>query len=655
MSHQNLNEILNDIADRFLIALDNSFSKLFSGLNPELWFATNHNPIKFLRNYQDKIITYESYEFDINYLIERYDSLTSIKLNNDKTIAYFSPEFGFHESFPNYAGGLGILAGDVIKIAAETGTNICGIGLLYSKGYFKQTFRNGKQCPVYKELELNDLPISPLKDSRGNNICINLDVGAEIIKVIAYKLKLLNSDVILLSTDDSENGKLRIITDNLYTGDRNLRLLQEIVLGFGGVKVLEEMGLDFDVLHVNEGHAAFAFWAKASEYSRQMDISIEESIDILRVGNVFTTHTPVIHGNEEFDISQIKTYLRGQIDKSDWDKFIELGKTSSIEKSKFSMTALGINLAGVSNGVSKLHGDTASKMWSEIYDSNSEINSMTYVTNGVHLNSWMSDEIRFLLGSYNYDIDKINAKEIIDIKENIKLNMFEQVRKLDVRGYTNIFFERNRRIDLSKTLIIGFARRFAAYKKADLILHNIERITELSAKSNQKLIFIYSGKAHPKDVDGKKILHDVFELVHKHDFSDSFLFVPDYDINIGRLLVGASDVWLNNPVKPLEACGTSGMKVGLNFGVNLSVSDGWWDEAYNQKNGFSIDGYLSEEEIVSIIYQKISNEIIPMYNSHVLGTDGRWFEIMKQSFLTSLNQFGAERMLDDYVNKLYKI
>jgi alpha-glucan phosphorylase-like protein len=441
-------------------------------------------------------------------------------------------------------------------------------------------------------------------------------------------------------------------------------LLQEIILGIGGVRVLEAAGIEIDQYHINEGHASFAIWERATIYAQKNGITISEALYIIRESTSFTTHTPVVHGNEEFKISKLSETLKYILTDFDanFNKFIDLGKTKSIEKEMFSMTAFGINLAGISNGVSQLHGDTAAKMWSEIYDDNKKIKPMTYVTNGIHFNSWMSDEVRTIVEINRIDetnvakiIESYSSASLFDTKQKLKTNMFERLKNLPQISDDNFFFQHNSLESLKGSLVIGFARRFAPYKRADLIFRDVLKLLRIMEDLEVPVVMIFSGKAHPKDVDGKKLLSQVIERVNFEKLKNHILFVPDYDILVGRLLVQGCDIWLNNPIKPLEACGTSGMKSSLNFGVNLSVDDGWWHEAYNSNNGFVLDGNIDKVEITHKIYDLLENSIIPAYAKAQRSESYEWCEFMKQSFLTAYLQFSSGRMLNEYSGKLYEV
>lgn len=661
----NIRPILEDIADRFLIALNYRFEVLFDGLDCGLWEKCKRNPIVFLRNYTKIVINENDYKFDIAHILDNYFSMIKDEpVNLSDTIAYFSPEFGFHESFPNYAGGLGILAGDVIKTAATNGMKMIGVGLFYQKGYFRQSINNlNKQTASYRNIYLSDLPVQPLKDLNGNDITVEIDITTDIIRAKAYKLRILNSYIILLNTNLSENGIYSDVSDKLYTGDRTERLIQEIVLGIGGARALDLAGIKVDKYHINEGHASLALIERAALLARETGIDIYSALDRNIGKNVFTTHTPVIHGNEEFDlqllIKYLKNYLKGINLKA--KDFISLGQTPSIEARKFSMTALGINLSEISNGVSSLHGDTAAKMWSDLYLTNNKIKPMTYVTNGIHINSWIAPEVRELLeynnvnhGTDYNNVDKIDPESIHECKLKIKERMLKQLESfLSIYHEEMLSFMKNSINKYGNCLTIGFARRFAPYKRADLIFSDIERLSEIVTNANRPVRIIFSGKAHPKDSDGKELLKRLLDNINESGLEENILFIPDYDIRIGRLLVQGCDFWLNTPQKPLEACGTSGMKSALNFGINLSITDGWWNEAYNGKNGFSIADTGSPSAAADTIYKLLQSDIIPLYYSTDAADRIKLTGIMKQSFWTAFSKFSSERMLQQYSSKLY--
>ncbi|MBX3042667.1 MAG: alpha-glucan family phosphorylase [Candidatus Kapabacteria bacterium] len=656
-------KILQDIAEKNLIALDSSFEELFLEIDCDLWYESNFNPKTFLKKLQSKhknheieIKIYDKYWQRYEKLIENYDKNPTYK------VAYFSPEFGFHETFPNYAGGLGILAGDIIKSSIANNLGLIGVSLFYTNGYFKQYISNNRQKQTYPNVNKYETGIEKFKDNNGKDIFVDINIAGFDLKITAYKYNIAGGFVVLLSTDSLENGDYRKITKQLYTGDRTLRLLQEIVLGFGGVKILNKLGLTVEKYHINEGHASFAMLERAIVYSKNNRIDLFEAIDNLLNENIFTTHTPVIHGNEEFKISELEKYLENIVPdfESNFPKLIKLGKTSSIDEDMFSMTSFGINLAKKSNGVSKLHGQTATVMWDEIYKVNNKIDSMDYVTNGIHLNSWMSGIFRNYVDDFSGDEDKIR-EAIQRLKPEILLNDKLEVKNRSLElifrhksiNQNEIFFKNNDLASLKSSLVIGFARRFASYKRADLIFSDIDRLKIILDSSPVNIIIIFSGKAHPKDKEGKKTLQKVLDSINNNKLNKNIIFIPNYDIRLGRLLVSSTDVWLNTPERPLEACGTSGMKAAANFGINLSINDGWWHEAFNKKNGYSIDGNQSENEIVSNIYNILEFDIIPKYSNAIYGKSYEWTEIMKESFLTSIINFSSERMMQDYFRTLY--
>jgi starch phosphorylase len=498
-------------------------------------------------------------------------------------------------------------------------------------------------------------------DKSGNEFIIKINLNNFELSVKPYKLKINNTFIVLLDTNLPENGIYAKITDNLYTGSRELRLLQEITLGIGGVKALEKAGINHDILHINEGHAAFALLEKAYIYSKNNNTNINESINFLANSNVFTTHTPVIHGNEEFHIRIIRKYLTDYIEKIGltFGQFAQFGKTNSVKNSKFSMTCLAINLSGKINAVSQLHTETANLMWEEILNKKNPKQKIVGVTNGIHINSWFANEFNDLL-KINQDeimdfeklVSKISDIDIIKTKERIQKDMINQLSSImkirsSEKRYLN-FVDSFK--DDKKYLIFGFARRFAKYKRADLIFSNIKRLKDLFVNQNVNLRFIFSGKAHPKDTDGKAILSNLLNLIDDNNLNEFCHFIPDYDIEVGRLLVQGSDIWLNTPVKPLEACGTSGMKSALNFGINLSITDGWWYEAYNKQIGIGIEDDDSATVVCNRILDAIENEVIPLYNNKAQSS-GR-VNMMKNSFITAVTKFSSERMLKDY-NALY--
>ncbi|GAB1371220.1 hypothetical protein MASR1M45_12820 [Candidatus Kapaibacterium sp.] len=661
---KNIIYILNDIVERNLYYLDNRFSIFFEILDAKIWKKTSYNPHLFIKNYK-----FDSFEISrrinhdlINdYLLQPYKSITNQNINSyPKTVLYISPEFGFHESFQSYAGGLGILAGDIIKTGFDSDYDIIGLTLFYSKGYFHQSIKNGnKQSESYKKIKPESHGLKLIKiHNEPMEVCLNL--GNSEIKIRAYEQLINKSKMIYLTTDFPENLTFSRLTEKLYTGDRTERFLQEIVLGIGGLKFLDRMGLLYDVLHLNEGHAAFAFLEKINKLMKSNNINFGEALNLSRHGNIFTTHTPVIHGNEEFQLSTVIKYLSEYLAELGLitEEFRKLSTFRGLEKSKISMTALALNLASKSNGVSKLHSVTANDMWKNLIDNNDNIGEIEAITNGIHLQSWLSPFLSVLFEKYEINFNdankfreqiyKIHDNEIFEAKLKTKIHFLKTAKSIIKDRFIPEIPNNISELDLDNTIFVGFARRFAEYKRADLLFSDIDSLIELLKNSEKKIMFFFSGKAHPKDTQGKVVLSNVLEKISNSLLLGSFHFISDYDIQVGRLLVQASDIWLNTPVKPLEACGTSGMKSALNMGINLSVDDGWWYEAFSNNNGFRIEDSKESFEVSSRINNTLLNEVLPLYSDPSKSKIRA--DMMRESAITIISKFTSKSMMREYKN-----
>jgi len=479
-------------------------------------------------------------------------------------------------------------------------------------------------------------------------ISINLNNIKIHFKVIFTKVSQIN--LYLFDSDIEENGDLRNITGMLYTGSRKLRLLQEIILGQGAIKLTTLIGKKIDILHINEGHAAFALLERINLICDDNKFDFEQALSFIKRSNFFTTHTPIIHGNEEFEIELLEKYLRNSdlLRYIGFEKFIELGSVP--DNKKFSMTALSLQLCNKYNAVSRLHSVTAAKMWKIL---NKKI-KFSSVTNGIYIKDWIAPEMADFLRRIT-NSERISIEKLLESKQQLKSKIVELLNQ-------NYFFNKsesllnlykNTKID-PESIIIGFARRFAPYKRANLIFLDIERLFELIDKYKGKIIFIFSGKAHPADVDGNLIIKNLLNNIKDNHLEQNILFIENYDIKLAKIILYASDIWLNNPIRGLEACGTSGMKAALNAAINVSVLDGWWDEAYNGKNGWKIgNSDINKHSIKkqsAMVYDLLEKEILPLYFNNKTS----WAEIMLDSIQTVVDNFGSDRMVADYNRIFYK-
>ncbi len=675
--------------------------QLFIKIDPELWEKVYHNPVKFLLEIDQKSLLKVSE--DKNYL-ELYEKVFKefdnyMKSENtwfnknfpeykNKLIAYFSAEYGFHESLPIYSGGLGVLAGDHLKSASDIGLPLIGVGLLYKQGYFTQRINpEGWQEAIYYNLDFNQLPLQKvIKDGKQAQISVDLP-GRKVFANI-WKVNIGRVSLILLDTNIPENRQEdRWFTSQLYGGDQEMRITQEIFLGMGGVKALRELGYKPDVWHMNEGHSVFLGLERIRELVLNNNLSFYEALNYIRSSTIFTTHTPVPAGNDAFPLQLQAKYFKQYWEsvKISENEFMELGKEIDPHGYQiFSLTVLALKLAGRANGVSELHGHVSRKLWQKVWEQvPAEQNPITHITNGVHTESWLAPEMSELFDKYlgkNWKdnlnnkeffnkIDSIPDEELWEVHKKLKTKMVDFVRKRAKEewirhgvSYVEIEDELGELLS-PETLTIGFARRFATYKRAILIFKDIERIKKILNNPDMPLQIVFAGKAHPKDTPGQQFIKQIFDLAKQTGFKGKIFFVEDYDLNVARHLVQGVDIWLNTPRRPLEASGTSGQKGPVNGIINFSVLDGWWREAFamNPECGWSIgrdidypDTELQDKEDSLDIYSKLEKEIIPLYyerNEKNIPT--KWVRKMKESIKTVLPNFSTDRMVKEYTEKLY--
>ncbi len=691
-------ERLNDLANDLYYSWSTQVRGLFYYLHPELWMTCIHSPKLFLRrvsqhrleqaandptflkNYHLVLADYDNYLNEPAYIKEK-------NLLNPKSdlIAYFSMEFGFHESVPIYSGGLGILAGDHCKAASDLALPLVAVGMLYRQGYFTQTIdAYGNQQAEFTDTDFNSLPISPVKDAKGNEVTICLDEMTDPIYLRVWEAKAGRIRLILLDADVPENSaNNRTITYQLYGGDTGMRILQEIVLGFGGVRALRALGLKPTAWHINEGHGAFQIIERCREMTTE-EFKFDSALEAVAASTVFTTHTPVQAGHDIFPTELIASNLSTIASELGLtiDEFFNLG-SSPASQGGFNMTALALRGSRFHNGVSKIHGNVASDMEAYIWPQiNTQENPIGYVTNGVHLYSFLAPEWKnqfdmefghewrnqLLNEKYWECIDTIPDYSYWSIRQTLKSQLFKDASKR-----VAMQFQRNGSspIDLERTIshlnpantntmVIGFARRFATYKRATLIFRDIERLAKLVNDPDKPVIFIFAGKAHPRDIPGQQLISSIFKLSQSKEFQGKIILLEGYNMAMARRLVAGVDVWLNTPEYPLEASGTSGQKAGLNGVVNLSVLDGWWGEAYDGKNGWSISphptSHTEERDRLEsqTILDVLEHHVIPTYfRRDGMGYSSDWVRISKASMKTILPKYNSQRMVMDYVKKYY--
>ncbi|HHI03101.1 MAG TPA: glycosyltransferase family 1 protein [candidate division Zixibacteria bacterium] len=672
--------------------------KLFIRIDSELWEKSYQNPIEMLASLPqqklEEVANDEAFLANLNRVYESYQEYISSKKwfeetapnQTRDTIAYFSCEYGIDTGLPVYSGGLGVLSGDHLKASSDLGLPLVAIGLLYRYGYFRQFLSaDGWQQERYEENDWYHMPVTLEKDDRGNPIKFSLDYSGTPVIVQIWKAMVGVTPLYLLDTNIPENPmKFREITSVLYSGDKDTRLKQEILLGIGGVRALKTLGINPAVYHMNEGHSLFLQLERLRMLVTDSGLSLSEAVQCIKVTSVFTTHTPLPAGNETFEPKLLERYLKGFVESfgMSWSQFLSLGRVFKDQESEpFGMTPAALKLSSFCNGVSKLHGEISRKMWRNIWPGLPvEEVPIGSITNGVHLKSWFSHDIVDLFDTYfgpkftkqpsqfdNWDkVHKIPDAELwrMHQKRRERLVFFARKRlksQLARKGASDIDIKKADEILDPRVLTIGFARRFSTYKRAFLLFKDEKRLEQLLSDPDHPVQIIIAGKAHPLDNPGKEIIKHIIDIAAQDKFRKKIVFLEDYDINVARYLVQGADVWLNNPRRPQEASGTSGMKAAVNGAINVSILDGWWCEAYTSHTGFKI-GNGEEYENVDyqdelegkFLYDVLEREVIPLFykrNGASLPTE--WITLMKNSIAMTSKDFSSHRMVRDYTLQSY--
>ena len=691
---------LSEIANNLWWSWNTEFLRLFQSIDRDLWEQSEKNPVKFLKHVSqenlEKAINNVAFLKEYDKVVEDFEGYMNSKNtwfankhpeNKNDLIAYFSAEYGLDQTMPIYSGGLGILSGDHLKSASDLGIPLVAVGLLYKNGYFNQKINGaGGQETEYKDIDLYNLPIHPAKDENGEDLIIyvkfpkrRLYLKVWQVNVGRIKLYLLDSDI------DKNNPEDRNVTLRLYGGDQEMRIRQEIVLGQAGVELLTKyLNLEPTVYHMNEGHSAFLTLEIIKNIIKEKQVSFNVAKDIASSKTVFTTHTPVPAGNDIFPLDLVEKYF-----KDFWprlglsrEEFLRLGMKPCKElEPGFNMGILALKIAGKKNGVSKLHGAVSRELfgdvWPEIAANESPIG---YVTNGIHTCSWLAPRLKELYNKYMIpfwqdNIHKDNVWEKIRNIPDEKLWEIHNDRKVKLlKLVKDNVTERLRRSgykyeDINEivsklnpnALTIGFARRFATYKRATLIFKDLERITQIINNSDRPVQLIFAGKAHPADKEGQDLIKYIHQVSMMPQFKGKIFLLENYNIAMSRYLVSGVDVWLNNPRRPMEASGTSGQKASVNGVINFSVLDGWWAEGYDQTNGWTIgtnaeyDSYEAQDMADSqSIYKTLEEKIIPTYyDKDKNGMSKKWLQLMKNSIVTTGGKYSTARMLVDYTEKYY--
>jgi len=670
---------------------------LFMRLDPDLWEATNHNPVRLLSHIsQEKLQVAATDEGFLAHLarimadFKHYMTTTTWHKQHHPgstaQIAYFSAEYGLHESLPIYSGGLGVLSGDHMKSASDLGLPLVGVGLLYRFGYFRQALNNdGWQQENYPENDFFTMPLTQVMDENGKPLQIGVEYPNGLVRAYIWKVAIGRISLYLMDANVPENRpEDREITARLYGGDQEMRVRQEVLLGIGGVRALTAMGIKPTVCHMNEGHSAFLSLERIRVIMEQEKLTFKEAREIVASSNVFTTHTPVPAGNDAFHPDMIERYLGQYYPKLGLSKeqFHDLGRiTPGNAAEHFGMTVLALRMAWHCNGVSALHGDVSRRMWQYIWpEVPVEEVPIHSITNGVHTQTWLSDEFANLYQRYlgmnwadrpvDYGmwkrIDKIPDVELWRSHERRREHMIQFVRRrlaaqLARRGATALETNRVEEVLDSDALTIGFARRFATYKRATLLMRNQDRLIKLLTNRDRPIQFVFAGKSHPRDDGGKRYIQDIIKFCRREDVRPRMVFIEDYDMNVARYLVQGVDVWLNTPRRPMEASGTSGMKGPINGAINLSILDGWWVEGYNGQNGWAIgsedefnnDEYQDEFDSTSL-FDLLEKEVAPLFYDR--GPDNiprKWIGRMKNSIASVCSMFNTSRMVQQYFEMFY--
>jgi starch phosphorylase len=672
--------------------------RLFYRIDFALWERLNHNPLRLLASVgryeinavaQDPVYleAYDRVFASFDEYLKNNDTWASrtYKSYSKQEIAYFSMEFGLHEILPIYSGGLGVLAGDHMKQASDLGLPLIGVGLMYAEGYFSQRIsEDGWQEAINNSLNFDDLPVMPVLDKEGKLLKISIDFPDRAVNACIWELRVGRVPLYLLDSDLDENSPNdRKLTARLYWSDIDLRVSQEVLLGIGGVRALRAMGYDPCIWHMNEGHAAFLTLERARELVSS-GTTFEKAVEQTRKGNIFTVHTPVPAGNDEFPLWLIDKNLSNFWPELglDRDQFVDLARHKLPWGETFSMPILALRHSNGRNGVSELHGRVSRKiwhfLWPEIEDENDV--PITSITNGVHTATWMARRLRVLFDRHLGEdwLDKLDDPELWSKVDNIPDGELWAVRMHLKRKLTFYMLNRVRNRWMKGgfhpvqaiasgalldpyVLTIGFARRFATYKRANLIFSDLNRLLDIINRPNRPVQMIFAGKAHPADEPGKMLIQEVYNVVKKAENGGRLVFLEDYDMNLARYLVQGVDVWMNNPRRPNEASGTSGMKAALNGVLNFSVMDGWWREAFNGSNGWAIgeDANLNtevqDEADVKSLYDTLENQIIPLYYNERGMEDipHKWVMMIKESLRTITPQFSTLRMVKEYADRLY--
>jgi starch phosphorylase len=672
--------------------------RLYQRIDEDLWHGVEHNPVLFLRRVERAALNAaanaRSFQQSYDRVLQSFDDYMTSEdtwfrryypRHRFHPIAYFSMEFGLHESIPIYAGGLGVLSGDHAREASDMGLPFVGIGLFYRQGYFHQRItEDGWQEAYYPTHNLEDLPVRPVMDAAGQPVSVTVELPERSVDARIWEIRVGRVPVYMLDTNIETNAPAdRALTARLYSSNQEVKISQEILLGIGGVRALRIMGYNPNVWHMNEGHAAFLVLERMRELIAA-GRTFEQAAQFVKDSNVFTTHTPVPAGNDEFPVWLVERYFANywpQLDR-EREQFIQLARHAVSWGDTFSMPVLALRFSEGRNAVSELHGQVTRKMWNFIWPTQKVDDvPITHITNGIHTGMWLARRLRILYDRYLGPdwMDKIDDPDTWEKVNDIPDAQLWVVRRHLKRKLAHFMRERARRqwmhggVHPVQTiasgvlmdpyaLTLGFARRFAPYKRGNLLLQDVDRLLRIVNNASMPVQIIFAGKSHPDHEGGKLLIQEVYRAVKKAEFGGRLVFLEGYDINLARYLVQGVDVWLNTPRRPNEASGTSGQKAALNGVLNCSVYDGWWREGYNGANGWAIgkdmdyaDPEAQDRADAQSLYDLLENEIVPLYyqDRNMDGLPEKWILRMKESIRTLAPQFSTRRMVREYVEKMY--
>jgi starch phosphorylase len=693
---------LDELAHNLWWSWEPDAQALFARLDPELWRRVNHNAVKFLRNVRQEALDdaaadpeYRDAYAAVMAAFDAYMSPSETWFSRthpekqEEVIAYFSAEFGLHESLPIYSGGLGVLSGDHCKAASDLGLPFVGMGFLYPQGYFTQRIdADGRQQAEYEKIDFASVPATPALDPEGNPVLINVDLPGRTVYAKVWRIQVGRIPIFLMDTDVERNAPQdRELSARLYGGDREMRISQEVVLGIGGVRALRALGYTPAIWHMNEGHSAFLGLERVRELVQKQQLSFDEAVEAVRANTLFTTHTPVPAGNDSFAFEMVEKFFWqywGQLG-IDRDRFIGFARQELEWGPQYSMTVLALRLSAYHNGVSQLHGFVSRKMWQFLWpETPVDQVPIGHITNGVHIKTWLTPELRTLYNTYLSDdwleqaddpaiwdgVREIPDEELWNVHLDRKWKMVQMVRERVAQQFIR-HGEGPHRVAAAEQLLdpaaltLGFARRFATYKRATLIFRDEERLQRLLNDPERPVQLIFSGKAHPADEPGKGLIQHIYHMSQRPEFWGKIIFIENYDMNIARHLISGVDVWLNNPRRPHEASGTSGQKAAASGIPNCSILDGWWVEGFvphgDDVNGWSLgedrdykDTETQDEADAQDLYATLENEVVPLYYERGEGDiPVGWIRRMKNSIRTCAPRFSMLRMIKDYADDYY--